>query len=210
MISFRLSIAVAAVVLLLAFPATAADDPLAFLIGFTGTVKVAGEPPELGMAIYSGEEVTVDKSSSASVLLKDDNLYKVGAASKVKVRPDLVSGDIKKLPKKDGTWAILYKKFQDRVKAQSDISQYGAVRSGGFTPDISILSKGEVKKLVAAKRTELGLQNNTVEYFLIGGSVWEYHSYYKEAFDEYHKGLNKFPTSKELTLARAIVKAKMN
>ncbi len=210
MFTFRLSFAVAAFVLLSTFPATPADDPLAFLIGFTGTVKVAGQSPELGMAIYSSEEVFVAKSSSASILLKDDNLYKIGANSTVKVRTDLISGDIKKLPKKDGTWAILYKKFQDRVKAQSDISQYGAVRSEGFTPDIKLMSKAEAKKLVAAKRTELGLQDDTAEYYLIGGSIWEYHNYYKEAFGEYQKGLNSFPTSKELTLARAIVKAKMS
>lgn len=208
--SFRLSVAVAAVVLLLAFSATSADDPLAFMIGFTGTVKVAGQSPELGMAIYSGEQVTVNKSSSASILLKDDNLYKIGASANVKVRPDLISGDIKKLPKKDGTWAILYKKFQDRIKAQTDISQYGAVRSDGFKPDYTYLSKGEAKKLVEARRTELGLKDNTVEYYLIGGSVWEYHSYYQEAYDVYQKGLNLFPFSKELTLARAIVKAKIN
>jgi hypothetical protein len=210
MFTFRVSIAVAAAVLLLAFSATPADDPLAFMIGFTGTVKVAGQVPQLGMAIYSSEEVSVARSSSASILLKDDNLYKIGASSNVKVKPDLISGDIKKLPKKDGTWAILYKKFQDRVKAQSDISQYGAVRSDGFKPDLTFLSKGDVKKLVAAKRTELGLQDDTVEYYLIGGSVWEYHSYYQEAYDVYQKGLNLSPFSKELTLARAIVKAKMN
>jgi hypothetical protein len=193
----------------LAVAVSSADDPLAFLIGYSGDVKVAGENPELGMAIFTGDNVAAGKDSNASILLKDDNLYKIGANSKVKVQTDLIAGDIKKLPKKDGTWAILYKKFQDRLKAQKDLSQYGAVRSEGFEPDMAYASKGEVRNIVDTKRQELELTKNTQEYFLIGGSIWEYYSYYKEAFNEYESGIRLFPTSKELTVARAIVKAKM-
>jgi len=197
------------IVLLFAYTASSADDPLAFLIGFKGDVEIAGENPELGMAIYAGEYVSAGKSSNASFLLKDDNLYKVGASSKVQVKTDLIAGDIKKLPKKDGTWVILYKKFQDRLKAEKDLSQYGAVRSVGFDLDMTYASKGEVRIMVDKNRQELGLSSNSAEYYLIGGSIWEYYSFYKEAFNEYESGIRLFPTSKELTLARTIVKAKM-
>jgi len=207
--TIRIFAVIALFLLVASFSISAADEPLAFLIGYKGSVKVAGESPKLGMAIFADEAVTAGKNSNASILLIDDNLYKIGASSSINVEVDLVEGDMKKLPRKDGTWVILYKKFQDRVKAQKDISQYGAVRTASLSPDMKLLSKREAEKLVDKTRKELELEKGSVEFFLVGGSVWEYHSFYAEALATYNEGLTRFPTSSELIFARAVVSAKI-
>ncbi len=182
--------------------------PFAFVIGYSGGVTVGTEKASLGMAVYDGDLVKAGAKSAVSILLIDDSLYKVGAQKNVKISSSLVKGDIKKFPKKDGTWAILYKKFQDRVKAQKDITQYGAVRKAGFQADFSTLTKADVKMIAAGVASNLNLTPKHEAFYFVTGSIWEYHSYYEEAHKIYKEGLAMFPTSKDLLFASSIVSAK--
>lgn len=209
-IMFRISILTIAVLFAAVFcAADSAKKPFAFVIGFSGEVSVESDKANLGMAVYEGDLVKVGTKSSASVLLIDDSLYKVGAGKNVKIASSLVKGDVKTYPKKDGTWVILYKKFQDRVKAQNDLSQYGAVRKSGFDADMSYLSKAEVKSLADSAASKLELTPKHADYYYVTGSVWEYHSYYIEAQKIYSEGISMFPMSRDLLFALSVVKAKL-
>ena len=208
----RLFAVVSLILLVSAAAAGSAESdkrPFAFVIGIDGTVKVASEAASVGMAIYEGDSVSAAKNSGASILLIDDSLYKVGASKNLKIAAGLIKGDIKTFPKKDGTWLILYKKFQDRVKAQKDISQYGAVRSTGFLDDFSHLSKVEVKKLADDAIAKYELTRKQPEYFYVSGSIWEFHKYYSEALKIYDEGMRLYPESVELMMASSIVNAKL-
>lgn len=192
--------------------ASAKDEPrvFAFVVSFEGDVKVADKTAELGMAVYVNEIVKAGSSAKAAIILIDDSLYKIGAGSSVKVTEGLVKGDLTDFPKKNGTWAILMKKFEDRLKAERDLSQYGAIRSSSFDPDLNGYSKSDVRKVVDKTRADLGLADTSASYFLVGGAVWEYYGFYSDARNVYNEGIKRFPTSKELGKALVIVNAKIS
>ncbi|MEP0813468.1 MAG: hypothetical protein HRF49_02240 [bacterium] len=188
---------------------SAEKEILAFVVSFNGNVKVAGVDAELGMPVRLDDTIKTVAGANAAIVLLDDKLYKIGESKTVKITSGLVSGDRSKLPKKNGTWAILLKKFQDKLKAERDMNQYGAIRSGSFDGPVTGAARGDVAAQVTSTRRDLGLDEKNPAYFLVGGSIWEYYGYYTDARSIYQNGQLRFPSNAELATAVMIVNAKI-